>query len=160
MDEDPPGDVVGALLVVKALDGATSSHEDNWYNEVITRCAADPRQFGELLRGCSSLLRIWFVLLQPEDPFQVVAAVLNRLQRLPMIGDKDLPMIAAILTSAALDNSPILWAAESVTRFTSGEEQGWLIATWQLSDFFDFCAERPGSAVELAEQILLNAATK
>lgn len=153
-DADRAGDVVGALLVVKGLAGASSKEEDEWFESAAVQFA-EPLQTGELLRGCSTLMRWWLSVLRPEDPLHAAAAILNRLRRLDLLGDEDLPMLAAILVAVVLDQSPVAWAGRAVSEFTAGEQQGWVLVTWLVADLFDHSVERPGAAFEIAEHLLL-----
>jgi len=153
-DDERMGDVIGALLMIKGLAGATSEKEDTWFAK-ITGGERDPLKSGELLRGCSTLMRCWLGTMRPDDPLDVVAAILNRVRRLGIVDDSDLPMVSAILTCVVLDQSPVQWAGRAVAELTAGEQQGWILATWQVADLFDFSAEQSGAAVDLAERVLL-----
>lgn len=153
-DDERVGDLVGALLLVKALAGQASPEEDQWVIQQANR-PPSPLETGELMRGCATLMRCWLSMLRSENPLLAVSALLTKLRQLEEITDDDLPTLAGVLTAVALGRSPVRWASISVARFSPGEQQGWIYATWLVADFYDFVTERPRAALDLAERAVL-----
>jgi hypothetical protein len=143
--DEPAGDVATALAVVNALSGTQPLPPDA-FQDLLAR--ADHR---ELLGGLATLIA-GFAALFPQ-PWDIVSPVVRRLQNLQLVPDAQLPTAAALLTAAAVGQSPSRWRRHHGGRVTGFETQTWAYTAWLLADLLDF-TYGPGTVSKLTDQLV------
>ncbi len=147
--DDPilPGAVVAALTMVELAEGLADGRSEDEVNQDIA-VLRESWDSAELTSAFALLISAATNLVVPEsgEPSRVelvVPRVLGRLQALNLrtVGAAQLPLIAGVLTAAALGQDPFGWSVEPDGTAMAGD-QGllvplWCYVTWVLSDLVD-----------------------
>ncbi len=125
---EPLGDVAAAMELVRTLrtvEEPTAPEAWDTFHRV------DPR---ELLQGLDTLIPALTSLL--DDPADMVIPLVRRLRELELACEDFLPTAAAVLTAAALGQSPRRWRAQ-FGRVDAAEMAVWAHTAAQLADLVD-----------------------
>ncbi len=162
-----PGAVVAALTMVELAEGLADGRSEDEVNQdiAVLRGSWDS---ADLASAFALLISAGTKVVVPEsgEPGRmelVVPRVLGRLRalRLRTVSDAQLPLVAGVLTAAALGQDPFGWSAGTGGRALP--DQGplvplWCYVTWVLSDLVDAIQlNRAGGFTHLVTAQLLSA---
>lgn len=140
--DDSYGDVAAAMELVVKLRGARSPVSRGFW-DVFTR--VDSRA---LLQGLNTLIPALMHLC--DDPMDLVMPLVRTLREQDVVSDDSLPTAAAILTAAAMGQSPNWWRAR-LGRVDAAEMEVWAHTAAQLADLVDR-AEGAGVAARMVNR--------
>jgi len=169
------GDVGRAYLLLRSLDydeDGEPIEDSNEYAQVLLDSKGDQE---ELLQGLGTLIDVFMSLFAPggaialtaddDEPDDedapprdalnmIVPAVVQKLTQTTWLPQEAVPTMAGALTASALGRSCYQWRSH-YGPWHSWEFLPWVYTALFLASLIDFSNDKPGFALDLVEQVLL-----